>query len=425
MKKFPFFYGWVIVALGFITLGVRFGAMNSFGVFFVAMLKEFGWSRGSLAGVQTLNMAVVGLSTVLVGYALPRFGPRKVIAITALVQGVFLALCSRVTEIWHFYLVWGVAVGVTMGILGLVPWGSILPNWFERRRGTAMGVASAGIGLGYLVFIPFVQYITDRFSWQAAFIAMGLLTALLIAPLNAWLLRNRPEDMGLLPDNAGSSSKSRSSSDLAQARGADKQWTIRQVLKSLPFWCLLSAFGMGVLGFGFVIAHQVAMLVDAGYSAIFASFIFGLMGIIGSVSKVVWGYAADHIGREWAYTMGTVVLLCGMVAIMLVRDTSTLWLVYAYAILFGFGYGAFTPVIPAAAADIYMGKSFPMIFSLINMGGLFISSVGPWMGGFVFDLTGSYFIAFIIGLVGVSISCVLVWIAAPRKVKPMGVKAKP
>lgn len=424
MKKPRFFYGWVIVALGFITLAVRFGAANSFGVFFAAMLRDFGWSRGSLGGVQTVNMAMTGLSTPLVGFALPRFGARKMVSITALLLGISLAAGSQIETIWHFYLVWGVAVGLTMGILGLAPWGAIIPNWFDRKRGTALGVASAGIGLGYLVLVPLVQYIIERFSWQMAFIALGLIVALFTAPLNAWLLRNRPEEMGLLLDN-GESPRRQSPTPSPQAQGKGREWTTTQALSSRQFWCLLVAFGTGVLGFGFVIAHQIALMVDAGYSAILAAFIFGLMGITGSVSKIVWGYVADHIGREWAYTMGTIVLLCGMLALMIVRDTSAPWLVYAYALLFGFGYGAFSPIIPAASADIFLGKDFAMIFSLINMGGLFIGALGPWMGGFAFDLTGNYNAAFLIALASVSLSCALVWVAAPRKTKPMGVKVAP
>lgn len=151
MDKTPrFYYGWVIVGVSFLTLFFSLGTRFSFGVFYVAILKEYGWGRGETAGAFSLALVIHALFAMVTGTLIDRFGPRTLFPIGATFLAMGLAATSRITAIWHLYLFFGVVMAMGINTLAFSPHMSLIPKWFTTKRGLASGLVLVNICLGLL-----------------------------------------------------------------------------------------------------------------------------------------------------------------------------------------------------------------------------------------------------------------------------------
>ena len=200
--RLPFFYGWVIVAVVFVTMGVGVNARTAFSLLFPPILAEFGWDRGVTAGAFSFGFLVSAVLSPTLGRLMDRRGPRLVMELGVVVMAAGLLLAT-VTRPWHLYLTLGVLVGGGSICLGYTGQSLFLPNWFVRRRGLAMSLAFSGVGVGSIILLPSMQMLIDRSGWRAACWALGILVLAVLVPLNL-LLRRRPEDIGLSPTRSRS-----------------------------------------------------------------------------------------------------------------------------------------------------------------------------------------------------------------------------
>src|SRR5499426_809177 len=205
--RLPFFYGWVVVAVVFVTMGVGVNARTAFSLLFPPILAEFGWERGVTAGAFSFGFIVSAALSPSLGKLMDRRGPRVVMELGVLLMGVGLLLATFVREPWQLYLTQGVMVGGGSVCLGYTGQGLFLPHWFVRRRGLAMSLAYSGVAVGSFVILPWMQFLIGRSGWRAACWAVAIVVLVLLAPLNL-LVRRRPEDMGLAPDGDARSAQS-------------------------------------------------------------------------------------------------------------------------------------------------------------------------------------------------------------------------
>src|SRR5262249_34495776 len=204
----PFFYGWVVVAVTFVTMAIGVNARTAFSLFYPPIISEFGWERGVTAGAFSVGFVVSGLVSRRTGRLMDRAGPRAVMELGAFLMGGGLLLAPLTTQPWHLYVTIGVMVGAGSVCLGYSGQSLFLPNWFIRKRGFAIGIAFAGVGIGSVTLLPWAQHLIEQAGWRAACTAMGLLILIVLAPINL-LLRKRPEDLGLQADgDAGHSAGS-------------------------------------------------------------------------------------------------------------------------------------------------------------------------------------------------------------------------
>lgn len=194
-----FFYGWVIVAVCSLTLVVSFGVRLSFSVFFVALVADFQWSRANAALVFSVNMIVFTVFSTFVGFALDRWGVRRVYTVGALVLALGLWYSSRIESLGQLMLTYGVVVGLGVTILGLGPQAGVIVRWFRRRRGLALGIAFAGTGFGSLLLTPGAELAIQQWGWRGAYRGLSLL-ALALIPFIIIFLRLYPAELGLQPD---------------------------------------------------------------------------------------------------------------------------------------------------------------------------------------------------------------------------------
>ncbi len=415
-----FFYGWVIVGITIIGMILVYGTRHSFSVFFPPILDEFGWSRGSTALMLSLNILVYGLMAPIAGSLCDRGKPHRLILIGATVLGLATAGCAFARELWHFYLLFGFLMPVGSAFCGWPLLGPTLANWFAKRRGMVMGLAQMGGGLSFTYGI-FVEFVISQVGWRYTyFVIAGIVVAVLL-PLYLVFYRYRPEDKGLKPYGADEPRVA-----IALDAGAEESqksvsggWTLKKALRSYHLWFLVATqslyWGVGAY---MVLGHQVKFVEDVGYSSTVAASVFALFGIFVAVGQLSAGLS-DWIGREKTVTLAVILALGALTALISVRDTSQPWLLYLYAICFGYGAGLCAPAIYAGLADIFYGRHFGVLSGLLLTGFGIGGIIGPWLGGFIYDITGNYTSAFLFAMVCFALSGVTFWIAAPWKAEKL------
>ncbi|MBN8491736.1 MAG: MFS transporter [Burkholderiales bacterium] len=416
--RFPFFYGWVIVGVAFISTGIGVNARTAFSLLFPPILKEFGWDRAVIAGAFSFGFVVsAGLSPTL-GWLMDRHGPRAVMGLGVAMMSSGLMLASQISAPWHLYLTLGVLVGGGSVCLGYTGQSLFLPNWFVRRRGLAVSLAFAGVGIGSIVLLPWMQFFMDRSDWRSACWTLGLLLAVVLAPLTL-LLRRRPEDMGLRPDGDAQPlpGAARPASNIVDPAWAAIDWTLARALRTARFWWIALAFFSGGFAWYAVQVHQTKYLIEIGFGTADAAWALGAVALVAVPGQIVLGHLSDRIGREWSWTIGCLgFVLCYLLLIALARWPSGL-LLAAMVLVQGFlGYGL-TSVMGAIVLEIFQGRRYATIFGTVMIGLMAGSALGPWLAGALHDRSGSYVTAFWLA-VGLSlVSIAAIWLAAPRKVR--------
>ncbi|HZU07585.1 MAG TPA: MFS transporter [Chloroflexota bacterium] len=406
----PWFYGWTVVAVAFLTVAVALGTRAAFGVLLVALVDAFGWGRGLTAGAIALNSLLWAASAAPLGALLDRWGPRRVFAGAAVLAGLGLVLAALAHEPWQLYLGMGVLAGIGFAPLQVNSQGVIIANWFVRRRGLAGGLVAAGVGVGTLVLAPFTQWVVGQAGWQAAFLMLAALLILGVAPLNAVLQRHRPEDCGLRPDGEREPAAPRPAGLPGRVAGP----SVREALTRCRFWALAASFLLGAVPLQFLLAHGVAYLVDVGFSRELAATVLGLSGAGTIGAMLLWGYVADRWGGEWAYTAGSLALMSSIGLLYLVAPGRE-GLLALYAVLFALGFASRQGLHAFMAAALAQGRSLGALMGILATHVAVGSAIGPALGGWVFDHTGSYQPAFALALASAAVAVGCVWLAAPRR----------
>jgi MFS family permease len=408
------FYGWIIVAVGLISMTFWFGIRASFSVFYAPLIEEFHWNRGESAGVQSVALLTYTFLAPVVGSLIDRFGPRRVIVPGILVFCLGLVLSSYLNSLFEFYLFYGIVMGSGITCIGIVSYSAILAHWFEKRRGLASGIAVSGMGLGTFLFVPLSQYLISVHGWRATFLIQSALALVILLPLNFFWLRHKPSDINLLPDGRMGGPSDNPGSGPSRTEKNDVP--IGRILRKASFWFLLLFPAFAVVGVYVVLVHNVRFLIDKGISPMTAALIFAVAGGISSFFRIFWGYVSDRIGREKTYTLGMVVISLGALSLFLF-DGSNIILVYSFMLFFGIGWGSTAPMFMAAAADLFRGKTFGLVYGMVEgMIGIG-AALGAWAAGFIFDLTDSYRPAFGLAVFMFILSGFFMWLAAPRKAR--------
>ena len=424
--RLPFFYGWFILAGSLVALGLTYSVMYSFSVFYVALLEEFGWGRGEAAGVYSVFTIVAGVGALGAGALCDRFGPGRVIACGGIWLATGLLICSRVSELWHLYLAFGVLAAFGVSLAGWTPCVIMVSRWFSGRLGLALGIASGGIGVGIMAVVPLVQVLISSLGWRAAYVSLAGIVFLGLLPVGLFVLRGRPEDLGQKADGVGSRSidpkkagkpRVKKEMEVVDAEWADREWTVSTAVRTMRCWLLAAVKLLGGIATQMIFVHQVVYLVEGGYDRMLAASLVGLIGLLSVAAKVLWGWSADTIGREMTYTLGCAAMVLAIALLALTRVVPFPGMVYLYAVIFAMGYGVSAPLWPVVTSDLFAGRHFGSIYGLIALFSGFGSALGAWLGGYVYDLTGSYMIAFGVAVAGSSASAGALWIVAPRKVR--------
>lgn len=427
LAQLPFFYGWVVIGVAFVTMAIGVNARSAFSLLFPQILDEFGWTRGAVAGVFSLGFITSMFFAPIIGILLDKYGPRWMMSVSAIVTAAGLILTTFATEPWHFYAALGAFVVVGSVGIAYVGHGMLLPLWFVRKRGLALGMAFSGVGFGAIILFPILQEVIEDSGWrQACWIMAGLLLVVVV-PLNILFQRHRPADIGLQTDGdqAGTSSDTSSGTadTVADRNWTETDWTVRRAIRTARFWWLALGYFCGLFAWYAIQVHQTRYLIESGYESTLAAFALGLVAFFGVAGQIAIGHLSDRLGREWGWTIslsGFLICYILLVAIQYNPSTTLLYLMVGAQGALGYGLAG---MLAAIAIEIFQGRQFGAIFGCLNTAATMGAAAGPWVFGIIYDRFGSYSYAFYLAgaLSVMAIACI--WIAAPRKVRHVAGRA--
>ena len=393
MQKPKRFLGWKMVLVAFSVDFVAVGFFfYSYGVFFTAIAKEFGDSDlGALLGSHlgaslglTITHAVGAIAAPLVGRALDRFPLRRVIAAGALSMSVGFLLLSRVNSLLEFYLVLGVFIGFGASSMGNLATSKLVTNWFDKRRGMALGIAAAGVSLSGVVMPNVSAYLIESFNWRFGFSVFGLFTLFAVVPLVLRLVISRPEDVGLRPD--GALPRPAGSTVIAAPRVG-----MRDVVRERNFWVIVAAFSLLFCSMSATLTHMIPRLVDLGVSLGDAAKVMSVCAGVGVLGKLGFGWIAD---RQSLRRVVVLVIILQFTGQFLMYMNDGLALFTLGAAIFGLGVGGVVPMQGAIVGATFGRERFGAVLGLMRPAMFPIQIIGVPFAGGVFDVYGSYDPAF-------------------------------
>jgi len=404
-EKPNFFYGWVIVAACFVA-ATSYGLFYTFGVFFRSLQDEFGWGRALTGSVHSVHLVIYALSTYFFGRLTDRIGPRRALSLGAFFIGIGLSFCSMITSIWQlyfFYIIASLGSGVTVSLPN-----ATVQKWFIRKRGLALGLVTAGVGAGTLFLVPLTQYLITSLGWRYSYITIGIFYWALLL-LTAIVMVDRPETKGLKPYGWQEKVKAGQENDVGL-----HDWPVKDAIKTKIFLLIILIYFFTNLPIHMVMIHIVPYLTDQGISRAFAASALGLIGGISISGRIGMGVLSEKIGWKWGLFLCC--LLCSLTLFWLIAVRSP-WMLFAFTLTYGFFYGGKITTIPGLIGSFFGTRSLGEIIGIIHATSLTGGIIGPVLGGYIFDVSGSYRLAFWIAGLSFLTSAILTLFAQPPKLR--------
>lgn len=404
ISKGRVFYGWWVVGALFVSNFLIHGlGVYGFSPYVKVLSEEFGWGRAVTGGGGGLILTMLGLSGLLVGFWVDRYGPRKVIAVGSILAGLAFLLLSRLTTLSQFYVL-ALTLGLGVALTGPIAPYTTIPRWFHRKRGVAMGITSAGIGLGGLFMVQLANWLIIRYGWQAALILSGLLILLIAPAVVIAVVRSWPQDIGLLPDGApearadpalkatfsSSSASSGHPSSGHPSPDSFRDLTLREALRTRAVWLVSLAYILVGFAASGVIMHLYAFLTDIGISKQIAAGTLGFMTGVSAFGRFGMGFLSDWLPNRYVLTTSYAMRAMGVGILLLLLFFRLPGALVLYVIIYGIGVGgaAILPslIIAEHYGSTHMGKIVGLARTFEALGLL----TGPIVAGFLYDVTGSY-----------------------------------
>ena len=394
-KRGGIFYGWYVVAALFFASFLAIGSRQGFGVFVKTWEEEWGVTTAAISVAAAIGWLANGLSQPLVGYLTDKYGGRPVLVISLAVMAVATIAVATVSNVVGLIVLYGFVISFASGGISPATTGVVIARWFDRRRGTAMSVLIAGGSVGGLVVVPFLSFVLVEFSWQTAWIIVGVLALGLGIPLLLLVVRSRPQDMGLNIDG-----------DVSPVEGsADQQVKVQPVgqkfverwqeaLESKPIWQLSFAYFVCGITTASISVHYVRWAVSEDISTGTAALAFGVLSGINAGGVLVVGWLSDKFQRK--KLLGAVYLVRGVAFLSLIflPGASALW---AFAVIGGMSWLATVPLTASLTADVYGVRNLGTLFGLANMSHQIGGAASVMLFGWAFTQLGSYDLAFGVG----------------------------
>jgi predicted MFS family arabinose efflux permease len=378
----------VIAAL---TLAIDNGVVMAFAVLYLPLIAEFHASRAEVATVQSAVLLLLGLGGPLVGWAFDRMGPRRLFQGAAVVAALALVAASRAHSLPALVLSYGVVGGLALCALGSQTQMVMAVLWYPGARGRAIAVADLGTGLGAFCFIPLAQALVTAVGWRGVLLAWAGLLLAVVVPLNAW--QRRPD---LAAPAAGTVSE-------------PAAWNVRTALRAPAFWWLALMHFAGSCAFPVMNTHMVAYAIGQGIDPETAAAALGSVSLVSLAGRLTTGWLSDRLGRAVTLTAAYGSAALGIACVSALALTGHAFWLAVYVLLYGMAQGSTGIIGSARAADVFAGPSFGAIY------GWLVLSVGPsqafgaWVGGRIYDVTGSYLPAFALAVAALAVGVGAIW----------------
>ena len=403
LQKPTIFYGWWVVAACFVSMLFAGGAtFYALPVFLKPLAQEFGWGRGEIsAGISIAFISEI-IGAPIIGGLTTRYGARAVMIPAAVVGGLALLLLFWLTELWQFY---GLRFLMGFGLVGLafVPVSVTVFRWFRSNRGRALGIVLTGFPLGGLIFTPATAFLIGKLGWQMTFALLGLSIWAILLPVLVFVLRNDPEDLGILPAGAAAEAES---GTIGSTSTADRDMSLGKVVRTSSFWVFMAIYFLAYASVISMLVHQFPHVTDLGYGPETAGVMVSAVLGISAIGGLFFGWASDRLDGRF---LAAICLIMGAVGVLLLAQPASLWLLCGYVVFFGLAYGGMEPVIAVVVRQTFGTKVYGVVFgfcqSVLCVGGV----VGGTALGYVHDATLSYQWGFVMAAVGFTLSAGLMF----------------
>jgi MFS transporter, OFA family, oxalate/formate antiporter len=379
-----FFYGYFVVGASLLIMSAMWGGYYAFGVFFKPVLNEFGWTRAMTAGAFSLASIMNGLLTIAMGGLTDKYGPRMVMTVCGLLLGSGFILMSQINDVFRLYLFYGIFVGAGMSG-SFIPLMSTVARWFFKRRGLMTGIVAAGSGIGALIGPPVASRLISIYGWRISYAILGGITLLMVV-LSAQLIKRDPKQVGQVPygenpmEEGGGNLKS-------------EGFSLREVIRVPQFWIFFATgFCYGYCVFA-VMVHITPLAIESGISAVRAANILATIGGVSILGKVLLGRAGDIIGNRRTLILGFILM---SIALICLAPAKMAWMLFLMTGIFGFAFGSIAVSHSPLLAELVGLRSHGLIFGVFGISVACGGAMGPLLTGYLFDVTNSYQMAFLL-----------------------------
>lgn len=381
--KTKYFYGYNIVAAGFFIQAVSIGAMFTYGVFFKELQQEFGWSRALISGASSLAFFIMGAGAIIAGTLNDRIGPRIILTVSGISQGLGYLIMSQMNAPWQLYLLYGLFAGIGFSTHDVITL-STIARWFVKYRGMMSGIAKIGTGAGQFLVPLVATMLISSCGWRNAYLIIGGVVLVALVAV-AQLMKRDPRKIGLLPDGNKEVIKDKASS------GEDHGLSLREAIRTVQFWGIcLSEFAVFFCIFT-VIVHIVPHALDQGIKPAIAASVLSTIGAVSMVGRFVMGTINDKIGGKRSLITCFIIMIGGLI---LLQFAGSLWTFFLFAVVYGFAHGGLFTVMSPTIAEFFGMGSHGQLFGAVLFIGTIGATIGPIVTGYVFDISGEYRVAF-------------------------------
>lgn len=395
------FYGWYIVTASFVILFFNGGARYAFGVMLKPIVAEFGWSRGLVSAVFSLNMIIFALSLLVVGKVYDRYGPKWLIIISTLFISAGFVLTSFMHSLTQFFFSYGLlaALGVAGTAVPLL--GTITSKWFDKWRGLAIGLSMSGNSIGQLALVPVLSFLAVRYGWRSAYGYIGLIMLAVNVPLALFVIKGDPDHLGIKPFGWKEKDQKYGAPHLQTSSPKTEGLNLKQAMGTRSYW--LFGVVMFICGGGdyFAVTHLIAMATDQGISTLTAGNMLAWYGGMSLIGVLIAAPTADWIGNRTPIT-GTFVIRCFLYLILFHYKTEVAFYVFAFG--FGFTHLITGPLIPMLSIKLYGSTHLGLLTGSFNTIHFVGAATWPLLAGILFDKTGNYQLALALSAIAAAVA---------------------
>lgn len=406
------FYGWYIVAAGFVCMWVGAGiGFYAFPVFFVELDKTFGWGMMKINLGLSISMVFGGLVSPFVGQLIPRLGVKKIIIGGTLIMSASFLFFSMMQALWQYYLA---CIVLAMGwtCTESMPTTYSVSDWFEKKRGRAIGIMMVGTGLGGLIFAPLTRKLIDVLDWKTAFVIYAIAISAILIPAAA-IFKRRPAELGVLPDGESAANVANSgNTNAGESPPAVNAWTLKDALRTRVFWIISAIYILVTFGQTALLLNQVRHFESIDISPKDAANALGYCAMLGMAGKLFFGTMADRYSTRYAMALSFGLQAVGTVILIYTGALGSVWY---FVIVWGFAMGGVVALQPLIVAECFGMKSFGVILGMTFVAATIGAASGPPFAGLVFDKYNSYVLAFVVFIVTYAIGAVMSFLAIPPK----------
>lgn len=384
-----------MVAGGFVAFTVSASLMHAYTVFLLAFIETFAWSRAEASLAYSVGQVIGGVSSPLVGNLADRLGARRMVLLGGCLLALGLFGSAQADALWQVVLLYGVVMTLGANCIGLVVFVPLVSRLFVAQRGMAISLLQSANGFGRAISAPLAQWLVSGVGWRDAYLLQAGLMGVLVIPLAAMFRRAET----LAPPATASGT----------ASDGGRSWTLAEAMRTRHFWLLFLVYMLTSIGSFLVSLHQLAFAVGQGFEPLYAAFVLGMGSLLALPGVILTGSISDYIGRERAALLAYGISIIGVAAALGIESGDQHILLWVHACFFGITWGARGPAITAKTADLFGGPRLGTILGVITVGSGLGAGIGSWAAGFLFDVTGSYRLAFWLSIAAYAAGSVAFW----------------